>query len=80
VVWKEYRQTLDSRLDALHATIHRGSYRARPFRRTYIPKADGTQRGVEFREAMGWTPPHSTASSARLELCSFQSQMGRGRT
>src|SRR6516164_2615861 len=44
VVWKEYRQTLDSRLDALHATIHRGSYRARPVRRTYIPKADGTQR------------------------------------
>ena len=44
VGWKEYRQTLDSRLDALHATIHRGSYRARPVRRTYIPKADGTQR------------------------------------
>src|ERR1700757_1309760 len=27
---------------------------------------------------MGWTPPHSTASSARLELCGFQSRLGRG--
>ena len=44
VVWKEYWQTLDSRLDALHAAIHRGSYRAQPVRRTYIPKADGTRR------------------------------------
>lgn len=44
VVWKEYLQELDSRLDALHAAVHRGSYRAQPVRRTYIPKADGTQR------------------------------------
>src|SRR5262252_4901871 len=25
---------------------------------------------------MGWTPPHSTASSARLELCEFRSTNG----
>lgn len=44
VVWKEYLQELDSRLGALHATVHRGSYRAQPVRRTYIPKTDGTER------------------------------------
>lgn len=44
VVWKEYLQELDSRLGALHAAVHCGSYRAQPVRRTYIPKTDGTER------------------------------------
>ncbi len=44
VVWKEYLQELDSRLGALHTAVHRGSYRAQPVRRTYIPKTDGTER------------------------------------
>ena len=44
VVWKEYLQGLDSRLGALHTAVHRGSYRAQPVRRTYIPKTDGTER------------------------------------
>ena len=44
VVWNEYQPELESRLSALHAAVHRGSYRAQPVRRTYIPKADGTQR------------------------------------
>ena len=44
VVWKEYLQELDSRLRALHTAVHRGSYRAQPVRRTYIPKTDGTER------------------------------------
>jgi RNA-directed DNA polymerase len=44
VVWKEYVQELDSRLDALHTAVHRGGYRAQPVRRTYIPKTDGTER------------------------------------
>lgn len=44
MVWKEYLQELDSRLGALHTAVHRGSYRAQPVRRTYIPKTDGTER------------------------------------
>jgi RNA-directed DNA polymerase len=44
VVWKEYLQELDRRLGALHTAVHRGSYRAQPVRRTYIPKTDGTER------------------------------------
>jgi retron-type reverse transcriptase len=41
VTWREYREGPDARL---HERIHRGSYRARPSKRTYIPKPDGGMR------------------------------------
>jgi group II intron reverse transcriptase/maturase len=44
VTWDEYGKELDRRLADLHARIHRGSYRAQPTRRQYIPKPDGRQR------------------------------------
>jgi group II intron reverse transcriptase/maturase len=44
VTWRAYRDHLEVKLKDLHGRIHRGSYRARPARRTYIPKADGSQR------------------------------------
>ena len=44
VTWKDYGQDLEANLRALHARVHRGAYRARPSRRTYIPKPDGRQR------------------------------------
>ena len=44
VTWQAYGENLDEKLKALHDRIHKGSYRARPARRTYIPKADGSQR------------------------------------
>jgi RNA-directed DNA polymerase len=44
VTWTEYGQGLEARLADLHARIHRGAYRARPSRRTYIPKPDGRMR------------------------------------
>jgi hypothetical protein len=44
VTWQAYGETLDEKLKALHDRIHKGSYRTRPARRTYIPKADGSQR------------------------------------
>jgi RNA-directed DNA polymerase len=34
----------EPRLEDLHGRVHRGAYRPRPSRRTYIPKADGKQR------------------------------------
>src|SRR5580698_4492786 len=40
VTWQAYGETLE--LKDLHDRVHRGSYRARPARRTYIPKADGS--------------------------------------
>ena len=44
VTWKEYETGLDEKLADLHSQIHRGTYRARPSKRAYIPKADGRQR------------------------------------
>lgn len=42
--WKEYEKGLDTRLEQLHSQVHRGTYRAQPSKRTYIPKADGRRR------------------------------------
>ena len=44
VMWGDYGQELEANLQDLHARVHRGSYRARPSRRAYIPKPDGRQR------------------------------------
>jgi RNA-directed DNA polymerase len=44
VTWVDYGQGLEDNLRDLHARVHRGSYRAKPSRRAYIPKADGRQR------------------------------------
>ncbi len=44
MTWDAYGEGLDARLCDLEARIHRGSYRAQPSRRVYIPKPDGRQR------------------------------------
>jgi RNA-directed DNA polymerase len=44
VTWGEYGRELEGNLRDLHARLHRGAYRARPSRRTFIPKADGRRR------------------------------------
>src|SRR5258705_5270564 len=42
--WQSYKQNLEANLAELHSRIHRGTYRALPSRRRYIPKPDGRQR------------------------------------
>src|SRR5258706_11034092 len=44
VGWGEYGEDLEARLSELHGRIHRGAYRARPSRRTWILKSDGRKR------------------------------------
>jgi RNA-directed DNA polymerase len=44
LTWRDYGEGLGARLEDLHARVHRGSYRAQPSRRQYIPKPDGRQR------------------------------------
>jgi RNA-directed DNA polymerase len=42
--WQQYGQALEANLVELHGRIHRGTYRASPSKRQYIPKADGQKR------------------------------------
>jgi RNA-directed DNA polymerase len=44
VTWRDYGAGLDERLADLENRLHRGSYRAQPSRRHFIPKADGRLR------------------------------------
>lgn len=44
MTWQDYEVNLTERLERLHQRVHVGSYRCRPSRRVYIPKADGRQR------------------------------------
>ena len=46
VSWKQYEVGLEKRLSELLGKIHTGSYRAKPSRRIYIPKADGKKRSL----------------------------------
>ncbi len=48
VTWHAYGEGLSESLEDLHHRIHRGSYRAKPARRTVIPKADGSARGLSI--------------------------------
>jgi hypothetical protein len=44
VTWQYYGEQLEENLQALHARVHCGAYRAKPSRRVHIPKPDGRQR------------------------------------
>jgi len=48
VAWQTYGENLEEKLKELHDKVHRGSYRAHPARRTYIPKADGSKRPLSI--------------------------------
>lgn len=42
--WRDYAEDFERRIDDLHGRIHRGAYRAKPSKRSYIPKPDGKLR------------------------------------
>ncbi len=44
VTWSDYEMDLERRIADLHERIHGGAYRAKPSKRTYIPKPDGKMR------------------------------------
>ena len=48
VTWQAYGENLEDKLKNLHERIHKGSYRARPAKRSYIPKADGSKRPLSI--------------------------------
>jgi RNA-directed DNA polymerase len=44
VTWKQYEEGLGERIEDLHTRVHKGTYRAQPSKRVYIPKPDGRMR------------------------------------
>ncbi len=44
--WQSYGRTLEDNLQDLSERLKRGSYKARPVLRVYIPKSDGRQRPI----------------------------------
>jgi len=46
VTWQQYGENLEGNLKDLSGRLQRGAYRAKPVRRTYIPKPDGRQRPI----------------------------------
>ena len=54
VTWGEYGLDLEKNLRDLHARVHRGSYRARPSRRVFIPKPDVVNTNAGGRSSVGW--------------------------
>lgn len=48
VTWQAYGENHDDKLKNLHERIHKGSYRARPAKRSYLPKADGSKRPLSI--------------------------------
>jgi group II intron reverse transcriptase/maturase len=44
LTWRQYGENLEENLQELSGKLKRGAYRAKPVRRSYIPKADGRQR------------------------------------
>ncbi|MEJ2690478.1 MAG: group II intron reverse transcriptase/maturase [Deltaproteobacteria bacterium] len=44
--WRHYGENLEENLQDLSNRLKRGAYRAKPVRRTYIPKADGRSRPI----------------------------------
>jgi RNA-directed DNA polymerase len=48
VTWQTYGENLEEKLEDLHDKVHRSRYRARPARRTHIPKADGSKRPLSI--------------------------------
>lgn len=65
VTWLDYRQNLEENLRDLHGRVHRGSYRARPSRRAYIPKADGRLRPLGIAALEDKRPRRPPAGGAR---------------
>jgi group II intron reverse transcriptase/maturase len=44
--WRHYGENLEENIRDLSDRLRRGAYRAKPVKRTYIPKADGRQRPI----------------------------------
>lgn len=65
VTWHEYEQGVEARIECLHGRIHRGSYRAKPSKRMWIPKPDGRQRPIGIASLEDKIVQHAVAEVLR---------------
>ena len=69
VTWQSYGENLEEKLKVLHDQVHRGSYRAHPAKRSYIPKPDGRQRPLAVAasktRSSNWRPNGCRTRSTR---------------
>ena len=72
--WQSYKQNLEVNLAELHSRVHRGTYRALPSRRRYIPKPDGRQRplGIAALEDKIVQRTEKGNAGEDLEICCSQ--------
>jgi RNA-directed DNA polymerase len=56
VTWEAYGQDLEANLADLYQRVQRGSFRATPSRRVYIPKADGRLRPLGIATDVSYCP------------------------
>ena len=48
VTYRQYQEGAWERILALHGRLREQRYRAQPLRRIYVPKEDGTRRGISI--------------------------------
>src|SRR6202048_5338467 len=72
--WQSYKQNLEVNLAELHSRVHRGTYRALPSRRRYIPKPDRRQRplGIAALEDKIVQRTEKGNAGEDLEICCSQ--------
>jgi len=73
VTWQDYGETLEERLKDLSLRLQRGSYKARPVKRVYIPKPDGRERLAKFNLTL------NEAKTRLIEFGRFADHNRRGR-
>ena len=80
VTWQDYEANLEGNLQALHAQVHRGTYRALPVRRRFIPKPGGKQRplGIAALEHKIVQRATSRCSMRSMRKTSSASRTGSG--
>ena len=66
--WHDYAVDFERRIDDLHGRIHRGAYRAKPSKRTYIPKLDGTDATAGNRRPGGQDCPTGGTHGSGMHL------------
>ncbi len=72
VTWQHYGERLDENLQDLSERLQRGAYRAKPVRRAYVPKIDGSQRPVGITTLEDKIVQRATVKVLGLPHCIYE--------